>query len=80
MPEYDKPKELAMMTTPADWPVWPFLPLKRVGGNWELGFLIEDKRGVQPLVFVGNMLTREVTEQLLFDSFDSLYESGWRVD
>lgn len=78
--QFDKVKELYMMQTPANWPICPVLPLKRNGGNWELGFLIEDNDGVKPLVFVGSALTGEVKEQMLYNSWESLLTDGWRVD
>jgi hypothetical protein len=82
-----------MLTTPALWPTWPFLPMvRRSGEKLELG-LVFDARGAAGLtgyratVFHCSLFTLPARfEEFLnlprevFDSTDELVASGWEVD
>lgn len=97
MPVTQKPgdpaRHLLVVTTPALWPAYPFLPVvRRTRGREELG-VVADLLGLYGLtgygstVFVTNLFCLPPTlEQFLalprevFDTGDELVGSGWRVD
>jgi len=90
----ERARQLAYLSTPALWPVYPFLPVVRrpPGGEVECGLLV-DVRGVfgvcgySAAVFRVNLLARPATlrallalPRLVYDSADEVYAAGWRVD
>src|SRR4051812_27258869 len=86
-------RDLLLVSTPALWPAWPFLPVvRRTRGAEELGVLF-DARGVCGLtgysatVFLTNLFTLPPTVDGLLalpreasDSAEELLTDGWRVD
>jgi putative exporter of polyketide antibiotics len=92
-----KPDPLARhrltLSTPAAWPVWPFLPVvRRTRGDEELGVLFDAfglcrLTGLSASVFLTNLFTLPPTLSALlalprevFDTVDELVAAGWRVD
>ncbi len=82
-----------VVSTPAVWPVWPFLPVvRRCRGEEELGVLFDafgmcGLTGFSAAVFFTNLFTLPPSlPQLLalpkevFDTPDELVAAGWRVD
>jgi hypothetical protein len=82
-------RNLAMMTAPTSWPLYPFLPLRRVcdgrgaAADSDLGVLydawgISRTPGFSATVFVVNLLLLPPTEELLFalprEVFDTVEE------
>ena len=87
-------RNLLFLTTPALWPVWPFLPLVRrhPGGAEDYGLRYDcwtkaQRPGYQATVFLTNLFELPPTEDDLlalpkevFDSAEEIYAAGWRVD
>lgn len=82
-----------VLTTPAAWPAWPFLPVaRRTGDALELGVLFDALRacglaGYSATVFFCNLFTLPPTfaaflalPKEVFDTADEVLEAGWRVD
>ncbi len=82
-----------VVSTPATWPVWPFLPVvRRCRGEEELGVLFDAfglcrLTGLSASVFLTNLFTLppSLPELLalpkeVFDTPDELVAAGWRVD
>jgi len=89
----DHVRQLQIITTPAVWLAWPFLPLNRDSPNGrELGVLFDamnavGRTGYSATVFIANlfMLPPTVGELLalpreVFDTAEELIAAGWRVD
>jgi hypothetical protein len=88
-------RNLAMMNAPHRWPLYPFLPLRRVRSEASepaLGMLYDawgtsGTPGHSATVFFGNVCSVPATEEALFtqprevfDTFAEVYDAGWRVD
>lgn len=78
--------ETSLMEDSERWP-WPTLPLKRSAGAggfsdgqlvdaWELGYLCRaaDGKVLPEVTFTADERRRR------YDSFEAIYEDGWRVD
>jgi hypothetical protein len=79
----ERAKHLQMMQTPDDWPVWPYLPMKRKAPGWTVGFLCETANVVEPRVYLGNMYSRkslEDMEQKVYEDFEAILDDLWVVD
>ena len=85
--------QLRIITTPALWPAWPFLPLvRRTSGGIELGVLFDargtvDRTGYSATVFLTCLFVLpDTVEQLLalprevYDTAEELFGAGWRVE
>ena len=86
-------RQLKWLTCPTRWPLWPFLPVVRRGGNGlDLGVLFDagralDVTGYSATVFRVNLfLIPRHLEALLalpketFDTAEEVLAAGWRVD
>jgi hypothetical protein len=87
-------RNLLFLTTPALWPIWPYLPLtrRRPGQEQELGVLVAvmaafGRPGYSSTVFISNVVQMpadiDAILQLpkeVFDCPDEIYAAGWRVD
>lgn len=86
-------RHLLVVTAPALWPTWPFLPVvRRTTGFEELGLLFDamgtaSRTGFSATVFDCNLfLLPPSFEEFLtlpkevFDTAEELLEAGWRVD
>lgn len=89
----DRARNQLLMSTPALWPVWPFLPLvRRRDGGEQLGLLYDGfhltgRPGSSATVFLCNLFeipAREIDFLALpreaYDTVEEIYASGWRVD
>lgn len=88
----EREKNLHMMRSPDDWPIWPRLPLKR---NWNgdpphAGYMLCGK-GFEMVVIIGNIFTllpkADSAEELLtkvdhkvYEDYDAILDDGWMVD
>ena len=86
-------RQLAWLTSPARWPLWPFLPVvRRRGDGLDLGVLFDAGRalgrtGYSATVFRVNLfLVPRHLDALLalpketFDTAEEVLAAGWRVD
>ena len=89
----DPARQLLLVTTPALWPAWPFLPLvRRSRGAAELGVLFDARAacgltGYSATVFRANLFALPARlDQLLalprevFDCGVEVLRAGWAVD
>lgn len=89
----DRARNLLLLSTPALWPVWPFLPLvRRCGGGEQFGLLYDGfhltgRPGSSATVFLCNLFeipAREADFLALpreaYDTAEEIYAGGWRVD
>lgn len=88
----EQQEEIKMMTTPWEWPAWPFLPVKkRIPGEWPDCALMVDLgtaefHDVQPVIYEGNIFnfSNEPFDKdkvkARYESIDALVEDGWVVD
>jgi hypothetical protein len=79
----DREREMAMMTGPNQWPLWPILPLKNRGPEWpELGFLREESfdTPIRPVVFIGSIFEPDKAVPKEYLDFDGILDDGWIVD
>lgn len=79
MPEKSKDEEIAMMQDPENWPRWPVLPLTNGGLTGELAVLVD---GYTTRVYHANMFQRITTDTKFttYESYEAIYDDGWRVD
>jgi len=93
MNKADTEKELAMMEGAMEWPMWPFLPLKKppvIAGPWpEFGCLVDlgdpdRKYKIRPVVYDHSPFSETpfnpMNVKAKFDSFEELIAAGWKVD
>jgi len=85
-------RTVLFLTTPALWPMWPFLPVvRRTAGFEELGVVFDARAagltGFSSTVFLTNVfaLPSDLAAFLalpreVFDTSDELAAAGWRVD
>ena len=85
-------RTLLFLTTPALWPMWPFLPVvRRTRGTEELGVVFDARAavltGFSATVIRTNLFLLPASfEQFLalprdaFDSAEELIASGWVID
>ena len=85
-------RTLLFLTTPALWPMWPFLPVvRRTRGTEELGVVFDARAavltGFSATVIRTNLFLLPASfEQFLalprdaFDSAEELIASGWAID
>ena len=85
-------RTVLFLTTPALWPMWPFLPVvRRRAGREELGVVFDARAaglaGYSSTVFLTNVfaLPDDLTALLnlpreAFDAADEVAAAGWRVD
>jgi hypothetical protein len=75
-----KEAHLDMMNNPGRWPRWPFLPL--VNEDNRLGILLDS--GKEKIVLLSNLFlmpqSYEDAELIKYQSYEAVYEAGWRVD
>lgn len=80
--------DLRMIGTPAMWPRWPMLPMKRSGGpgGIECGVLVA---GRGPKIYLRDLWRMEGptigdalkgAKVLEYDSFETMQLNGWRID
>ena len=92
-PPGDTARHLLLVTTPALWAAWPFLPLvRRSRGAEELGVLFDARgacglTGYSATVFRANLFALPARlDQFLalpreaFDAAEELLRAGWAVD
>ena len=86
-------RHVLVVSTPALWPAWPFLPVvRRTVGCEEYGLLFDamgtsSKTGYSATVWFANLFLLPPTfEEFLalrkevYDSAEELIDAGWRVD
>jgi hypothetical protein len=85
-------RTVLFLTTPALWPMWPFLPVvRRTSGREELGVVFDTRAagltGSSSTVFLTNVFT--LPDDLAaflnlpretFDTAEEIASAGWRVD
>src|SRR4051812_34303656 len=86
-------RSLALMAAPRLWPTYPFLPVRRAGGDGllELGVLYEARGltgrwGYSSTVFRANLFMLPPSEdqflhlpRYVYDTLDELLDDGWRI-
>lgn len=79
--EMTREQELKAMQDPDKWPHWPYLPMKR-GNIWTPGNLGVLVAGQGPVIYRGNLFLFDpkTCEKTTYDSFEALYDAGWRGD
>ncbi len=93
LPPGESARLLLLVTTPAAWPAWPFLPLtRRTRGRAEYGVLFDARAacrltGYSATVFHGNLFALPPTlpeflalPREVFDTAEELLAAGWAVD
>ena len=90
----EQQEEIKMMTTPWEWPAWPFLPVKKhssTPGEWPECALMADLgnagfSNVLPVIYEGNLFNfgNEPFDKdkviARYESIDALVADGWVVD
>ena len=89
----DLARHVLLLSTPALWPAWPFLPvIRRTGGGEDLGVLSDAAgacgvAGFEHTVFLTNLFVLLPTAdgllagpQETYDSTAGVIARGWRVD
>lgn len=83
MPHAEPRSHLKMMQTPRDWPVWPFLPLKRwnpVNRQYDTAVLRETGRLKFKVAFNTSLYAMTATAQWEDADPQELVTDGWEVD
>jgi hypothetical protein len=77
--------DLEFVRNPNDWPMYPYLPLKRRGHLNNTGFICAD--GASRTIYLANIfavMEGEVeianTEKIIYSSLEELLKDGWMVD
>ena len=79
--------ELEMMKSPEDWPMYPYLPVKRYrdGGLPDVGVMVKD--GGPRIHHTDALAVVTLPQHLVsllpaheYESFDALLADGWQVD
>lgn len=90
--EGGRERTVLLVSTPALWPMWPFLPVvRRSRGREELGVVFDARAaglsGYSASVFLTNLFTLPAAfDEFLalpkdvFDCAEELAAAGWRVD
>lgn len=69
-----------MMSTPAEWPAFPLLPVKRhVGGELQVGTMIAHD-GARVFLSNVHLPLTATAERIEYTSLDALLDDGWVVD
>lgn len=88
----EKKVSIAEMKYSPNWPMWPYLPVKRRnpgGGNTEVGYLVDRSPlgndappVVEPTVYLRNIWDDTPGEpvKLPYANFEALIDDGWVVD
>lgn len=77
-----------LILNPDEWPVWPFLPVKRKDSSLEnknLGFLVDEhKKDGKLTVYHGMLFNTPMKLKELpkstYDDVDALLADGWVID
>lgn len=78
---YTREDDVRMVQTPADWPMWPYLPLKRP--DHVAGVMFGDPPAGGPYtVYLTNMWRPDLAnaETEVYDTPEALVDAGWKVD
>lgn len=79
LPNGEEVTDTEMMQRPDDWPMWPYLPVKR--GPNELGSIVDAMDGLKSVVYLGNMYAGiNVDHNITYETFEAITDDGWRVD
>jgi hypothetical protein len=85
-------RTVLFLSTPALWPIWPFLPLvRRTGGREELGVVFDSRAagltGLSSTVYLCNLFDLPATfgeflslPRETFDGAEEVASAGWCVD
>ena len=85
-------RTVLFLSTPALWPLWPFLPVvRRTRGHEELGVVFDARAarltGFSATVFLTNLFALSPNFEAflalpkeVFDGAEELADGGWRVD
>jgi hypothetical protein len=85
-------RTVLVLSTPALWPLWPFLPVvRRTRGHEELGVVFDARAarltGFSATVFLTNLFALPPNFEAflalpkeVFDGAEELADGGWRVD
>ena len=85
-------RTVLFLSTPALWPLWPFLPVvRRTRGHEELGVVFDARSarltGFSATVFLTNLFALPPNFEAflalpkeVFDCAEELADGGWRVD
>lgn len=76
-------REKRMMNNPLDWPMWPYLPLKRINTHEPSCGYILAQHGRETTVYLANIFDRGWKGPIDFkeyESFDAIIDDGWVVD
>lgn len=82
-------EDLAMLKKPAQWPMWPMLPLKRrskiIGELPDSGVLLDLRNAIR--VYLENIYSLKTSDKTIaetpfkeYTSFDELLDDGWEID
>ena len=88
------PRDVYFFTHPAEWPVWPFLPVVRyrADGEMDVGVVydccgVNGRMGLSATVFLTNVIFMPETEEAFlalpkesFDTPEEMAAAGWCVD
>lgn len=85
MPADPTARDRAMITSPDEWPAWPYLPMKnreeRLPGGWpKLGFFYNASTIDDTVVFYEGIMHQAQEAKPVEKTIDELLTEGWRVD